>query len=336
MRIAVDAMGGDHAPDEIVAGAEIAARELGVELLLVGNETRIKRALSDQGGVVRIVPAAEVIGMDEHPAQAVRRKKNASVVRAVGLVREGQADAVVSAGNTGALMASALLGLGRVAGIERPALVSLFPNERGRTVILDVGANVDCKPQHLMQFAIMGAAYAEKVLGIEKPRVGLLSIGEEKAKGNELTQLTYPLLEDSPLEFIGNVEGRDFFHGGVDVVVCDGFVGNIVLKTGEGLAVFLEGFLKRQVEKNLLAKVTTLAALTTLKELRQQFDYNEYGGVPLLGVNGVVIVAHGSSGSKAITNAIKVAKDAVENRLVGAIAAGLADIGLGGAVGVHA
>ncbi|MDI6709183.1 MAG: phosphate acyltransferase PlsX [Thermoanaerobacterales bacterium] len=336
MRIALDAMGGDYAPGEIVAGAEAAAKEFGVDVTLVGDETRIKRALSGQGGTVRIVQAGQVIEMGEHPAQAVRRKRDASVVRAVELVRDGQADAVVSAGNTGALMAAALLGLGRVAGIERPALVSLFPNDRGRTVILDVGANVDCKPHHLVQFAVMGAAYAEKLLGIKKPRVGLLSIGEERTKGNELTLAAYPLLESAPLNFIGNVEGRDFFHGGVDVVVCDGFIGNVVLKTGEGLAMFLERFLQRHVEKNLLAKVTTLAALTTLKELRQQFDYNEYGGVPLLGVNGVAIVAHGSSRAKAITNAVRVAKEAAENGLVSAIAAGLADIEAEGAINAHA
>jgi len=335
LRIALDAMGGDYAPYEIVKGAEKAVQELGVEVILVGDEAKIRQQLTVSAGI-QIINATQVIEMTDHPAQAVRRKKDASIVRAVQLVREGKADAVVSAGNTGGAMAASLFGLGRVKGIDRPALVSLFPNDRAQTVILDVGANVDCKPQHLLEFAVMGAVYAEKVLGLANPRIGLLNIGEERTKGNELAQGAYALLESAPLNFIGNVEGRDLFHGGVDVVVCDGFVGNVILKTGEGLSMFMERFIKRQVEKSVLSKLSALAALATLKEMRKKFDYNEYGGVPLLGVNGVSVVAHGSSRARAIMNAVRVARDAVKGGLVDSITSGIAEVSKKGARTVNA
>ncbi|HAG06675.1 MAG TPA: phosphate acyltransferase PlsX [Peptococcaceae bacterium] len=320
MRIAVDAMGGDYAPHEVVAGALRARRELGVDVILVGDREKIRACTGETD--VEIVQASQVIGMGEQPVVAVRRKQDASVVRAIRLVKEGLASAVVSAGNTGAVMAASLLELGRVKGIDRPALVGLFPHVKGRTALLDVGANVDCKPHHLLQFAIMGSVYAETVLGIPSPRVGLLNIGEEEGKGNELTQAAYPLLRETALNFIGNVEGRDLFNGRADVVVCDGFVGNVVLKSGEGLATALQQVLEREIKRNLVTRVAALMTLTSLKELRQRFDYSEYGGVPLLGINGVVVVGHGSSRARAIRNAVRVAREAIEGDLVAAIAGG--------------
>ena len=321
MKIAVDAMGGDFAPREIVKGALNAALELGLGIILVGDEELLRAELydCDTSGLVSIVHAPEVIDMKEHPAVAVRRKKGSSIVRAAQLVKEGSAAAMVSAGSTGAVMASALLGLGRIKGVDRPAIAGVLPNEKGLTVLLDAGANVDCKPQHLLQFGIMGYLYAKKILGIANPRVGLLSNGEEETKGNEVTQAAYPMLLSAGINFIGNVEGRDIFCGTVDVVVCDGFIGNIVLKTGEGLAGALLKMMKEEVTKSWLAKMGTVMAEPALKGLQRRIDYSEYGGAPLLGANGVFIICHGRSTAKAIKNAINVAGESVENRLVEAI-----------------
>ncbi|MDI6630888.1 MAG: phosphate acyltransferase PlsX [Thermoanaerobacteraceae bacterium] len=321
----VDAMGGDYAPAEVIAGARLAAAEYGVRILLVGDEARIREELKRKvDDAVTVVPASEVIGMEEQPVQAVRRKKDSSIVRAVQLVKEGRAEAMVSAGNTGAVMAAALFGLGRIEGVDRPALMALMPNLQGYTVLLDVGANVDIRPEHLVQFAIMGAAYASTVLKIKAPRVGILSIGEEETKGNELTLNALPLLKKEPLNFIGNVEGRDVFNGCADVVVCDGFVGNVLLKAGEGLAQALEVMVRQEAVRSFPAKVALGTGLFFLKELRRRLDYAEYGGAPLLGVNGVVIVAHGSSKARAIKNAVRVAIDSVQNGLVRTIAASIA------------
>ncbi|OAT81267.1 phosphate acyltransferase PlsX [Desulfotomaculum copahuensis] len=320
MKIAVDAMGGDHAPREIVRGAAEAAREFDQEIILAGEQGQIIAELGELTDPrITIVHAPEAIAMGEHPAVAVRRKKNSSIVRAVQLVKEGTAGAVVSAGSTGAAMAAALLGLGRIRGIDRPAIAGILPSRRGGTVLLDVGANVDCKPQHLLQFAIMGSLYAEKILGIPEPRIGLLNIGEEETKGNELTLATHPLLKRSGLNFVGNVEGRDIFQGPVDVVVCDGFVGNIVLKAGEGMAMALMHMVKEEVTKSWLAKMGTAMTIPALKDFRRRLDYAEYGGAPLLGVNGVVIICHGSSTARAIKNAVRRARESLENRLVEAI-----------------
>lgn len=331
MRVAVDAMGGDYAPAEVVAGAVQAAAAYGIEVLLVGDKLRLEPLLRPPKiNRVQVVPATEVIAMAEHPVQAVRRKKDSSIVRAVQLVKEGQADAMVSAGNTGAVMAAALFGLGRIEGVDRPALMTLMPNPQGYTVLLDVGANVDVKAQHLVQFAIMGAAYATTVLKIKAPRVGILSIGEEETKGNELTLSALPLLKQERLNFIGNVEGRDVFNGRADVVVCDGFVGNVLLKAGEGLAQALEVMVRREVAHNLPAKMALGMVLFLLRGLRRRLDYAEYGGAPLLGVNGVVVVAHGSSRARAIKNAIRVAVEAVRSGLVQTIGAGLAGRSAGG------
>jgi len=320
VRIAVDAMGGDFAPREVVMGALEAARE-GIEIILVGDRDGIESEIGRENrGRLEIVHTTEVIAMDEQPAAAVRRKKDSSIVRAVQLVREGRAGAFVSAGSTGAVMAASLLGLGRIKGIDRPAIASVLPSRKGGTVLLDVGANVDCKPRHLLQFGIMGSLYAEKVLGIANPRVGLLSVGEEDSKGNELTLGSFPLLKESGINFIGNVEGRDLFSGLVNVVVCDGFVGNVVLKAGEGLAMALMHMIKDELTRNWLSKMGTALTLPALKELRRRIDYAEYGGAPLLGVNGVVIVCHGSSTSLAIRNALRMAANAASTGLVDSIA----------------
>jgi phosphate acyltransferase len=320
MKIAVDAMGGDYAPDEIVLGAIEAAREYQCDIILVGDQDRIQKLIDANGAndlPLSIYPASEIIDMHEHPSIAIRKKKDASVVVATRLVKEGKADIVISAGSTGAAVAAALLGLGRIPGIERPTIATPMPNLTGTTILLDSGANVDSKPKHLLQNAIMGAVYAEKILGIPNPRVGLLNIGEEETKGNELVLDTYPLLKQAPINFIGNVEGRDIPKGTVDVVVCDGFVGNVVLKLSEGLASAIMTLMKKEIEaQGFFTKMAAALVLPALRGLRKKLDYAEYGGAPLLGVDGGFIISHGSSKAKAIKNSIRVARDFVENRVV--------------------
>lgn len=321
MKIAVDAMGGDFGPGEIVKGALLAAKEFKQAIILVGDEIQVRAELGSfaPGDLVSIVHAPEVIQMREHPAVGVRRKKNSSIVRATQLVKEGEASALVSAGNTGAAMASALLGLGRIEGIDRPAIAGVLPNEKGFTVVLDIGANVDCKPHNLLQFGVMGYLYAKKILGIEDPRVGLLSNGEEETKGNEVTLSAFQLLATSGINFIGNVEGRDIYCGSVDVVVCDGFVGNIVLKAGEGMARAFSKMMKEEITKSWLAKMGTVMAEPALRMFQRRVDYAEYGGAPLLGVDGISIICHGSSKARAVKNGIRVAKESVEKGLLGSI-----------------
>lgn len=324
MRIALDAMGGDHAPMEIVRGARDAAQEFGVSILLVGDQERINKEMNgdDVGGLISVVHAPEVVGMDEHPVSAIRKKKKSSIVVATQLVKEGAADAVVSAGSTGAQMASSLLILGRIAGVDRPAISTLMPTTKGVVVLLDVGANVDCKPQHLEQFAVMGSLYAEKILGLPNPRVGLLNIGEEETKGNELTLAVYNLLKKSDLNFVGNIEGRDLFLGGSDVVVCDGFIGNVVLKAGEGFALGLLGMFQQELGR-LEEVIGRERILHIMGGFKRRMDYAEYGGAPLLGVDGVSVISHGSSRARAIKNAIRVARETVGQGLVPAIKASL-------------
>jgi glycerol-3-phosphate acyltransferase PlsX len=315
-------MGGDYAPREIVKGALEAVSAYDLSVILVGDEAQVRREMAENnmaGGRIEVVHAPDVIGMAEQPAVAVRRKKDSSIVVATRLVREGQADALVSAGSTGAAMAAALLGLGRIKGIDRPAIAGVLPSEKGFTVLLDVGANIDCKPQHLLQFGMMGYLYARKILGLENPRVGLLSNGEEPTKGNEATLAAFPLLHNAGINFYGNVEGRDIFRGTVDVVVCDGFVGNIVLKASEGLVQALFKMMKEEIAKNWAARFGTALAGPALKGFQKRLDYAEYGGFPLLGVNGVFIISHGSSTARAIKNAIRVARESVDNQLPGAI-----------------
>lgn len=334
MRIAVDAMGGDYAPTEIVKGAIAAAKEYQCELVLVGDEAQITEVLDQQHSNWRslglsVKHASEVIEMHEHPGAAIRKKKDASVIVATRLVKEGMCDAVVSAGSTGAAVAAALFGLGRIKGIERPTIATHLPSLTGTTLLLDSGANVDSKPKHLLQSAIMGSIYAEYILGLTAPRVGLLNIGEEDSKGNEQVLATFPLLQQlKTINFIGNVEGRDTFKGSVDVVVCDGFVGNVVLKTGEGLVSFLTQVVKDAIKSSgWLAKLAALMLMPTLKGLKKKLDYAEYGGAPLLGVNGGFIICHGSSKEKAIKNAIRVAKDFAEQKVVEHISENIAKEG---------
>lgn len=322
MKVAVDAMGSDYAPKEIVLGAVQAAKEYQCEIILVGDQIQIQQVLNTvenwENLNISIHHASETIEMDEHPGVAVRKKKNASVVLATRLVKEGVCDAVVSAGSTGAAAAAALFGLGRIKGVERPTIATPIPNLTGTTVLLDSGANVDSKPKHLVQSAVMGSIYAQYILGITSPRVGLLNIGEEETKGNEQALATYPLLKQlQTINFIGNVEGRDIPQGTVDVVVCDGFVGNVVLKFGEGLSRSIMQLVKESVKNSgILTKLASLMVLPALNGLKKKLDAAEYGGAPLLGVNGCFIICHGSSKAKAIKNAIRVAIEFTQNRVV--------------------
>ncbi|MDR7409695.1 MAG: phosphate acyltransferase PlsX [Armatimonadota bacterium] len=318
MRVAVDAMGGDHAPAEVVAGALAAAERLGIDVLLVGPDEVVREQLKRHrppASRVRVVHASQQVGMDESPTTALRRKPDNSITKGLELVRSGQADAFFSAGNTGAVMAASLLTLGRVEGVDRPAIAAVLPTLRGRLVALDVGANVDCRPRHLLQFALMGSVYAERVLGIPSPRVGLLSNGEEAGKGNELVVRTAELLRATDLNFVGNVEGRQVFFGACDVLVCDGFVGNVVLKLGEGMAQGLFQIIREEVRRSLRAKFAVWLLRPRLRALRRRIDYTEYGGAPLLGVRGVVVIGHGASNAHAVYNALRVAQEEVRQRL---------------------
>ncbi len=327
MRVAVDAMGGDFAPREIVAGATRAAADLGVEVILVGPTARLQEELRPLGAAnlpVRVVEAPEVIEMGEAPAMALRRKRRSSILVAVDLLRRGEADAMVSAGNTGAAMAAALLTLGRIEGIDRPAIAAVLPTLRGRVILLDVGANVDSRPKHLLQFAVMGSVYAARVLGIPEPRIGLLSNGREDSKGNDLVLRAAEHLRQSELRFIGNVEGREIFDGAADVVVCDGFVGNVVLKFGEGLALGIFTLLRQELSRGALVRLGVALATPRLRALARRLDHTEYGGAPLLGVNGICIISHGGSKAKAVRNALALAAESVRARMIDAIRA---DIG---------
>jgi phosphate acyltransferase len=309
--IAVDAMGGDHAPRPEVEGSVLAAKEYGVRVLLVGQPNVIRAELAKHSRPtlpLGVIPASEVITMDDHPAQAFRRKKDSSVHVGARLVKEGEADGLVSAGNTGAVMTTAKLILGTLESVDRVALAAPFPNAKGGvSVLLDVGANVDSKPEHLLQFGVMGEIYYRLIFGSRKPRVGLLSIGEEESKGNELTRAVYDRLRDLPVHFVGNVEGNDLFSGKVDVIVCDGFVGNIALKICEGLAMEIVKFLRKTYKGSLASQVGYLLSKGALKAIKRTMDYSEHGGAPLLGVRGVCVISHGKSNANAIKNAIRVA-----------------------------
>ena len=308
--VALDAMGGDHAPAATVQGAVEAARQHAIEVLLVGRETVLRRELGRHAvppGRIHIVDAPEVVTMDDLPTAPARSKRNSSLAVAARLVRDGSACAFVSAGNKRAAMVTAKLTLGAIAGVDRPALASVVPGIDRQTLVVDVGANVDCKPHHLLEFAIMGHFYAEAVLRVARPRVGLLSVGEERGKGDRLTQEAYELLASAGLNFIGNVEGRDVYAGTVDVVVCDGFVGNVVLKVSEGLGEMVFALLKREARRSPLSAAGFLLAKGAFAGFKRQVDYAEYGGAPLLGVRGACLVGHGRSSAKAIRNAIRVA-----------------------------
>ena len=318
-RIALDAMGGDHAPDEIVKGALLAAKEYPVEILLVGKEEVVSAKLKEFGdgsaSRIQVVDAREVVEMDDPALTPIRKKRNSSIRVCANLVKEGRADAMVSAGHTGAAMTSAYMVLGTIEGVDRPALAAILPNADGYTVLLDVGANVDSKPEYLREFAVMGHFYSQMLFGRSEPRVGLLSIGEEEGKGNELTRETFRVMKETGLNFIGNAEGRDVFNGNFDVIVCDGFIGNVVLKASEALGEMVKNGLKRELTQNVVRRAGAFLVKGGLKSLMTRMDYTEYGGAPLLGVNGGCIVCHGRSNAKAIKSAIRVARDFAENEI---------------------
>lgn len=319
MRIAVDAMGGDYAPREIVKGAVRAAALADVDkIILVGDTEAIKRELSQCGGAspkIEIVHASDVVGMDETPAQAIRKKKDSSISRAVDLVKNGEAEAVVSAGNTGAVVVAAQLKLRTLPGVERPAIATVLPTQDRPFVLIDAGANTDCTPTLLGQFAMMGSIYSQIILGQDKPVVGLLSIGGEDVKGNDVTKEAFGILSRAPINFRGNVEGHDLFVGKTDVVVCDGFVGNVVLKTSESAAHAIGHWMKQEFKRNPLRILGAILLKGALKEMKRKMDPEMYGGAPLLGVNGVCIITHGASSDVAIYHAVRVACDAVRQNL---------------------
>ncbi len=319
-RIAIDAMGGDHAPAEIITGALRAREELGVEVLLVGDRQQIQAALPQTNlGQLEIVPAEGTIEMHEEPLSSLKRKPKASINVAMDLVKQKRADAVVSAGHSGAAMAAALLRLGRLRGIDRPAIGAVFPTiiANKPVLVLDVGANVDCRPKFLDQFALMGTIYSQYVLGIPDPKVGLLNIGEEDSKGNDLAVRTHQLLQENPqVSFIGNAEGRDVLSGRFDVIVCDGFVGNVLLKFAEAVGEVVIQILREELPQGLQGQLGTALLKPNLKRIKQRIDHAEHGGGLLLGVAGICIISHGSSQAPAIFNAIRLAKEAVDNKVL--------------------
>jgi glycerol-3-phosphate acyltransferase PlsX len=320
-RIAIDAMGGDHAPAEIVTGALRAREELGVEVLLVGEPQQIEAALPSKTNLsqLEIVPAEGTIEMHEEPLSGIRRKPKASINVAMDLVKQKRADAVVSAGHSGAAMAAAHLRLGRLRGIDRPAIGAVFPTivASKQVLLLDVGANVDCRPKFLEQFALMGSVYSQYVLGVTDPKVGLLNIGEEECKGNDLAIRTHQMLKDNPkISFIGNAEGRDVLSGRFDVIVCDGFVGNVLLKFAEGVGEVILQILREELPQGLQGQLGTSLLKPNLKRIKQRIDHAEHGGGLLLGVAGICIISHGSSQAPSIFNAIRLAKDAIENQVL--------------------
>ena len=341
IRIAIDAMGGDHAPDVQVEGCIDAVRAYpDVEVTLVGQESLIDECIDNLNTAdkpitsavrnrIKLVHADEVIDMSDAPARAIRSKKGSSIVIANSLCRSGDVEAVISAGNTGAAMASSLLYMGRLKGVSRPAITTLFPSKKGPVSVLDLGANTDCKPEHIYQFAVMASVFVSHLIGIEKPRVGLLSIGEERSKGNELTIGAYDLLENSDLNFIGNVEGRDIFAGIADVIVCDGFVGNVLLKFGESIFDFITFSIRKSIERSVWRKIGALLLKPVFKEIKADMSPEDYGGAPLLGVDGISIICHGNSTPYAIQNAIRVARQLVLENVNGLIKTELAKTKIG-------
>jgi phosphate acyltransferase len=319
MQIAIDAMGGDFAPREIVDGALQAAASLGgiERIILVGDEAAVKKECAAHGNIpanVEIHHASEAIGMAESPASAVRHKKDSSISRAIDLIKKGRVQAMISAGNTGAVVVAAKLKLRSLAGVERPAIATIIPTPSKPFVLIDAGANTDCTPHMLLQFAAMGHVYAREILSCPNPVIGLMSVGTEDSKGNEITKEAFRLLSASKLNFKGNIEGRDLFEGNIDVAVCDGFVGNVILKTTESVAHAISTLIKRKFRSNILRMMGTLCLLGAVREIRRTMDPDMYGGAPLLGVNGVCIISHGASSARAIFNAIRVARDSVRHQ----------------------
>ena len=315
-RIAIDAMGGDRAPAVVIDGVLLAAQDLGVEMILIGERDAIEQQLAKHPGAPKfeIVGASQIVPMHESPTAALR-KKDSSMRVGFDMMQHGQVDAIVSAGNSGAMMALGMFVVGTLPQVARPAILVVVPSQHQGTIIVDAGANVDCKPHHLVQFGYMGAVYAERVLGVTQPRVGVLSNGEENSKGNELTRAASEQLSGCSLNYIGYVEGRDIFNGKVDVVVCDGFTGNVALKTMEGLASFAGEVLKGAFQTGLSSRLGYLMSKSALKQAHRRLDYAEYGGAPLIGLDGVAIIAHGGSNPLAIKNAIRAARDAVDHKM---------------------
>ncbi len=320
MRVALDAMGGDHAPAAEVEGAALAVREYGVEVILVGDEALLKEELRRQGlqemAGLTVQHASQRVEMHEQPSQVVRRKRDSSIWVGAELVKKGEAAAVISAGNTGATVVTAFFLLGVLKGVERPAIATILPTLTGHSILLDVGATVDCSAQQLIQFALMGHEYAQRALNKAHPTIGLLSIGEEDTKGNEVTKETFKRLKESPLNFVGNVEGREIFAGAADVVVCDGFIGNVALKITEGVAEALKKMLIKEIAAgSFLSRFGYALLRPVFGRYKRRMDYAEFGGAPLLGVNGICIISHGRSSGRAIKNAIRVAKEIFEGRV---------------------
>lgn len=324
MKIAIDAMGGDHAPLEPVKGAIDALQHIDAEMVLIGDEGQIRQELKkykyDESRVT-VVHTSEVITGEDKPVVAIKRKKDSSMVVGLLQLKDKEIDAFVSAGNTGALLAGGLLRVGRIKGIDRPALCSVYPTRTGMSILADAGANADCKPRNLLEFGIMGSLYAQNVLSIDNPRVGLANIGHEEGKGNALVIEAYDMLKESNVNFIGNVEARDIPDGATDVIVCDGFTGNVILKLSEGVAKSFSSMIKEIFMKSPLTKVAALLVKNGLGEMKKGMDYTEYGGAPLLGVKGLVVKAHGSSNAKAFMNAIRYAEKAAASGVVEKIAA---------------
>ncbi len=325
MNVAVDAMGGDNAPEMVVQGAVKAASELGIDVTLVGDRDVVTKQLGSRfpGDHITVYHSEQVVRMDESPLKAVRKKKDCSIRVAFDLVKRGKVDAVVSAGNSGATLAAGILTLGRMEGVERPAIASIFPGEKGHVVLIDVGANVDCRPAHLFQFGVMAQAFASSCLGMENPKIGILSIGEEGSKGNEQVRLARELFDESRLNFVGNVEGRDIFTGGVEIIVCDGFVGNVALKLSEGMAQATTKLLKTELSGSVSGRAALLLGRRSFESYKRKLDYEEYGGAPLLGINGVGIICHGGSSDRAIKNAIRLAEQYARSQVLDRMAAQL-------------
>lgn len=330
MRIAVDVMGGDNAPQAIIEGCIEAIKEYDIDMYLVGLKEDVEENLGSNIGnpKIHIVEAQEIIKNDDAPVNAIRRKKNSSLVLGMQLVKSNDCDAFLSAGNTGAFLAGSLLRVGRIKGIDRPALAPILPSTKGEFMLLDAGANVDCKPINIFQFALMGSVYMEKIVGITKPRVGLLSNGTEEGKGNDLTKQSFELLKESNLNFIGNIEARDIVSGICDVCVSDGFVGNIVLKNTEGLASGIMSMIKEEINKSFLSRLGAILMKNSFVRLKRRFDYKEYGGAPFLGINGIMVKAHGSSDKKAIKNAIRQAKLLYDSNYIQLINKGINETGV--------
>ncbi|HEX7251415.1 MAG TPA: phosphate acyltransferase PlsX [Thermoanaerobaculia bacterium] len=329
MRIAVDAMGGDHAPQINVDGAVAAAREFDISTLLVGRARLLEDLLSDSGYTgsnIEVVDAPEVVSMDDPATAAIRKKRNSSIRIAANCVRDGRAQGLVSAGHTGAAMVSAKMVIGTIEGVDRPALATILPNLSGHCLLLDVGANPDAKTQHFKEFAVMGSLYAQLAFGKKQPSIGLMSIGEEDSKGTDRTKEAFKVLKETGLRFVGNVEGRDVFNGSVDVIVTDGFTGNVILKVSEALAEMVENLLREEIKKTLKASVGFLLSRSAFRSFKSRLDYSEYGGAPLLGVKGCVIICHGRSTAKAIKNAIRFAAEFSRQGLAEKIQSSIADL----------